>query len=127
MKIADLRLQIADCRLKAAETLRLICNLQSAICNRAATRVLTAFLLVASIVPLTLVAQETTPASLDESRSAWRFRRPVTIAPAGSGKAPDFAALILSPEILAGARPDLRDVRLVGPDGREAADRKSVV
>jgi hypothetical protein len=54
------------------------------------------------------------PAGLDPSRTAWRYRRSVSVeAPEG------FAALDLPPELRARARPDLRDVRLLAADGSE--------
>ncbi|MBM3887885.1 MAG: DUF3999 domain-containing protein, partial [Verrucomicrobia bacterium] len=51
----------------------------------------------------------------DEARSAWKFRRSVTVAGERSG----FAALPLPPEVAAAAQDDLRDLRLIGADGRE--------
>ena len=56
------------------------------------------------------------PAPPDEERAAWAFRRSV-LAPAG--EASGFAALALPPELMARSRPDLRDLRLVGSNGRE--------
>ncbi|MFA6560459.1 MAG: DUF3999 family protein [Verrucomicrobiia bacterium] len=54
-------------------------------------------------------------ADLDEARSGWKFRRSVTVA----GQPASFAALPLPPEVAAVARPDLRDLRLIGTDGHE--------
>ena len=51
----------------------------------------------------------------DEARSAWKFRRGVTVAGDRSG----FAALPLPPEVAAAAQTNLRDLRLIGSDGRE--------
>ncbi len=62
---------------------------------------------------------------LDAVRSAWKFRRSVTVASPGTS---EFAALVLSPELMAGARPGLADVRLVDAAGREvpyAVDRRA--
>lgn len=50
----------------------------------------------------------------DESRSAWKLRRDVTVTGGGT-----FAALSLPPDLA--ARPDLNDLRLVAADGREVA------
>ncbi|MFZ2640086.1 MAG: hypothetical protein WA117_03785, partial [Verrucomicrobiia bacterium] len=63
---------------------------------------------------------------LDEARSGWKFRRGVTVTVAGQTAA--FAALPLPPEVAAAAQPDLRDLRLIGADGRETpfvVDRKT--
>ncbi|MBI5817657.1 MAG: DUF3999 family protein [Verrucomicrobia bacterium] len=54
---------------------------------------------------------------LDEARSGWKVRRSVTVTAAGQTAA--FAALPLPPEVAAAAQPDLRDLRLIGADGRE--------
>ncbi len=58
-----------------------------------------------------------TAANTDEARSGWKFRRSVTVTTAGQPAA--FAALPLPPEVAAAAQPDLRDLRLIGADGRE--------
>jgi hypothetical protein len=55
-------------------------------------------------------------ADLDASRSAWRYRRDVRVAP-GDG----FAALPIPPELAAHAAPDLRDLRLVDANGADVA------
>ena len=65
-------------------------------------------------------------ANTDETRSGWKFRRSVNITAAGQPAA--FAALPLPPEVAAAAQPDLRDLRLMGLDGRETpfvVDRKT--
>lgn len=53
----------------------------------------------------------------DQERSAWRYRRNVTLpeqgAPAG------LAAIDVDPEVAARAQADLRDLRLIDGDGRE--------
>ncbi len=59
------------------------------------------------------------PADLDEERAAWRYRRSVTLPAAEARRGLAFAALTLAPEVGARSQPDLRDLRLVGPDGRE--------
>ncbi|MBI3932168.1 MAG: DUF3999 family protein [Acidobacteria bacterium] len=53
----------------------------------------------------------------DEERSAWRHRRAVVLS--GAGTEGGFAALTLAPEVVARSQADLRDVRLVGPDGAD--------
>jgi len=53
-------------------------------------------------------------ADLDEQRSAWRYRRSAAL-PAKEG----FASIELPPEVAAHSQGDLRDVRLVGPEGAE--------
>lgn len=58
------------------------------------------------------------PAAVDEARSAWRWRRAVTVASEKESASP-FAALVVEPEVAAAAGPELRGVRLVGADGRE--------
>jgi len=69
-------------------------------------------LVLAGLVPVAAAAE------VDDERSAWRYRRSVVLpepAPPASG----FAALAIPPEVMSRARPDLRDLRLVGEDGRE--------
>ena len=63
------------------------------------------------------LAAEQDPGPSDDERAAWAFRRSVVLPPATASSA--FAALALPPELLARARPDLRDLRLVGAGGRE--------
>jgi hypothetical protein len=53
-------------------------------------------------------------ADLDGQRSAWRYRRSAVI-PAQEG----FASIALPPEVAAHSQGDLRDLRLVGPEGAE--------
>ena len=55
----------------------------------------------------------------DEERSAWACRREVLLFARAPGS-PEFAELTVPPEVMARSRPDLRDLRLVGADGREA-------
>ncbi len=60
----------------------------------------------------------------DQARSAFQHRREVTLPP---GEQP-LVALALPPELLARLQPGLRDLRLVGPDGRDVpwvADRQA--
>lgn len=57
-------------------------------------------------------------ADQDEDRSAWRYRRLVMPAATAAPNAL-FAALLLDPHVLARCQADLRDVRLVTPDGTE--------
>jgi len=67
-----------------------------------------------------------TVVNTDEARSGWKFRRSVTATTAGQPAA--FAALPLPPEVVAAAQPDLRDLRLIGSNGRETpfvVDRKT--
>lgn len=62
--------------------------------------------------------------ALDRERSAFRYRRDVTL-PAGDQF---LVALPLPPELRARLQPELRDLRLVGADGREVpwvADRQA--
>ncbi len=82
--------------------------------------------LVAALLLATHGFAQNDTASSDEARSGWRFRRTVTLAPGGPSAA--FVALPLPPEIAAAAQPDLRDLRLLGGDGRETpfvVDRKT--
>jgi len=66
------------------------------------------------VLAVAVAASTVTAAELDESRTAWRYRRTVWVA------APDgFAALDLPPELRARSRPDLRDLRLLAADGTE--------
>ncbi len=80
----------------------------------------------AVLVALTLVGLSTGgqehPA--DQARSAFRYRRDVQLPPGDQF----LVALPLPPELAARLQPDLRDLRLVGPDGRDvpwAADRQA--
>ena len=60
----------------------------------------------------------------DQARSAFQFRRDLALP---TGEQP-LLALTLPPELLARLQPELRDVRLVGPDGRDlpwVADRQA--
>jgi hypothetical protein len=54
----------------------------------------------------------------DQERAAWAFRRSVVLFAPSPGSA-DFASLAVPPELMARARPDLRDLRLIAGDGRE--------
>lgn len=65
----------------------------------------------AMLLPAALAGQS---ADLDEQRSAWRYRRAMTV-PATDG----FASAVIPPEVGARSQGDLRDLRLVGPDGAE--------
>ena len=66
------------------------------------------------VLAVAVAASTVTAAELDESRTAWRYRRTVWVA------APDgFAALDLPPELRARSRPNLRDLRLLAADGTE--------
>jgi len=67
----------------------------------------------AALLPAALAAQG---ADVDEQRSAWRYRRALTL-PAESEVG--FASLVVTPEIAARSQGDLRDVRVVGPEGAE--------
>ncbi len=53
-------------------------------------------------------------ADLDEQRSAWRYRRSAAL-PLADG----FISIALLPEVGAHSQGDLRDVRIVGPEGAE--------
>jgi hypothetical protein len=54
----------------------------------------------------------------DEERAAWAFKRSVVLFAPAPGTA-GFASLVVPPELMARATPDLRDIRLVAGDGRE--------
>lgn len=69
-----------------------------------------------ALAPSLLAAQS---ADLDEERSSWSYRWLVSVKSGEPGKAPGFAALALSPEVAARCQPDLRDLRLLEPGGRE--------
>jgi hypothetical protein len=81
----------------------------------------------AAVLLASLAAQTSGPArdDRDESRSAWRFRREVSVeGPPGAA----FAALVPPPELLARCQADLRDVRLLDQAGAEvpyALDRRA--
>lgn len=80
-----------------------------------------------AVVALALLVLPSRPAAagegdLDGERQAWRYRRPVEVP---DGTSP-LAALPLAPEVAARCQGDLRDLRLLDPDGRErpfVADR----
>ena len=55
---------------------------------------------------------------VDDERSAWRYRRAVVFEESAAA-APGFGVLEIPPEVMSRARPDLRDLRLVGEGGRE--------
>jgi hypothetical protein len=59
------------------------------------------------------------PVDLDEERSAWHFRRELSVAAPGTEPVPSFARLFLPPEVAAACQGELRDVRLVSRDGRD--------
>lgn len=69
----------------------------------------------ALLLATTVVAQGPVPP--DEQRSAWRFRRAVTMPSDAEGR---LLALPVPPEVQARSQPGLRDLRLVDGDGREA-------
>jgi hypothetical protein len=56
-------------------------------------------------------------ADLDQERSAWRYRRAVTLPAEAAGAG--LAAIDVDPDVAARAQPDLQDLRLVDADGRE--------
>jgi hypothetical protein len=59
------------------------------------------------------------PVDLDEERSAWHFRRELSLTAPGTEPVPSFARLFLPPEVAAACQAELRDVRLVSRDGRD--------
>lgn len=63
----------------------------------------------------TVAAQER--GAVDEQRSAWRFRRAVTLPADAEGR---LLAVPVPPEVQARSQPGLRDLRLVDETGREA-------
>lgn len=67
------------------------------------------------LVAVTVQAQ--TPASSDDARAAWQFRREVTLPADRDGA---FVAIPLPPDVAARSAPGLRDLRLVDGSGREA-------
>lgn len=73
-----------------------------------------------ALMPLALAGAVSAVASdpRDEERSAWAYRRGVLLF-ARAPESPEFAELAVPPEVMARSRPDLRDLRLVGSDGRE--------
>jgi hypothetical protein len=71
-----------------------------------------------ALAPLPAPGQTPDP---DGERSAWHFRRGVSLTSAGSGPTPSFAALPLPPEVGARCQPQLEDVRLLAADGHEVA------
>ncbi|HET9315153.1 MAG TPA: DUF3999 family protein [Vicinamibacteria bacterium] len=73
------------------------------------------------VLAVAVAASSAAAADLDQSRTAWRYRRTVSVAPTDG-----FVALDLPPELRARSRPDLRDLRLLAEDGTEVpyvADR----
>ena len=54
--------------------------------------------------------------SVDDARSAWRYRRQVALPPSPDGA---LVAVALPPEVQARSQPTLRDLRLVDAAGRE--------
>lgn len=78
-------------------------------------RVMVALLALASAIAGAW-AQE--PASIDEQRSAWRYRRDVTRPDGAEGR---LWAVPLPPDVQARSQQGLRDLRLVDGSGREAA------
>ncbi|MGE0464124.1 MAG: DUF3999 family protein [Vicinamibacterales bacterium] len=72
--------------------------------------------LVLALLPGVIVAAQE-PGPNDEQRSAWRFRRTVTVPAEAGGR---LLAVPVPPEVQARSQPDLRDLRLVDADGREA-------
>jgi hypothetical protein len=82
--------------------------------SRRAPAVLLAVAVVAAAAGLAAQA----PATPDAARAAWRYRRAVTL-PAAAASGGRFAAIALPPDVAEHSQPDLRDLRLVGDDGRE--------
>jgi hypothetical protein len=78
---------------------------------RASTAVIACALIAAS--PLALLAAAQDAVDLDETRSAWHYRREVQT----HGHC--FASLPIPPELGARAAPDLADLRLLWPNGTE--------
>ncbi len=68
------------------------------------------------LAPLPAPGQTAAP---DGERSAWHFRRGVSLTSPGSGPTPSFAALPLPPDVGARCQPQLEDVRLLAADGHE--------
>jgi hypothetical protein len=71
--------------------------------------------LIAVTLPATVLAQSD---AIDQQRSAWKFRRTVTV-PSSGAPGDRLVALPLPPELHSAAQSDLRDLRLIGADGRE--------
>ena len=66
------------------------------------------------MAPLLAAAVAVSVEDLDEQRAAWRYRRRAAVAAAEG-----FASLVLPPEVAAHSQSDLRDVRLLDPEGTE--------
>jgi hypothetical protein len=71
----------------------------------------------AAVAVAGLAAQD--PPSPDVARSAWQFRRAVTMPAGGGGAAARFVAIAIPPEVAERSQRGLRDLRLVAADGRE--------